>query len=106
MLHDLKLKKSSAICDNLCSILCIDQKYQGHLMLKKLSLILSHFSTSTYFKSIGIKRNKIDLEEYQMEVLQEQDNNEDEDDDIEEQESEYEETSGVYDKEGEEESDE
>ena len=104
MLHDLKLKKSPAVCDNLCSILCIDQKYQGHLMLKKLSLILSHFSTSTYFKSIGIKRNKIDLEEYQMEVLQEQDDDEDEDedDDIEEQESEYEETSGVYDEEEEE----
>ena len=66
-------------------------------MLKKLSLILSHFSTSAYFKSIGVKRNKIDLEEYQMEVLQEQEN--DEDDDIEEQESEYEETSGAYDEE-------
>ena len=75
-------------------------------MLKKLSLIFNLFSTSTYFKSIGIKRNKIDLEEYQMEVLQEQDNDEDEDDDIEEQESEYEETSGVYDEEEEEESDE
>ena len=63
-LHQLNLKKSPEVCENLCQILCIDQKYTSHLMLKKLRKCISDFSHSGYFSAIGVKKNKIDLEQY------------------------------------------
>ena len=41
-------------------------------MLKKLRKCISDFSHSGYFSAIGVKKNKIDLEQYQKEILQQE----------------------------------
>jgi len=62
-------------------------------MLKKLRKCMTDFSHSTYFSAIGVKKNKIDLEQYQKEILQQEleyDIEEEEEYDDESSEGEYE----------------
>lgn len=65
-LHEHQVKKNANPHTNLCSFLCIDQKYKQFLMLKKLKRCIIDFNQSSYFQSIGLKKQKLpsEYEEY------------------------------------------
>ena len=50
---------------NLCYFLCIDKKYKSYLMLKKLKRCIIDFNNSDYFQSIGLKKQKLEVDTHQ-----------------------------------------
>ena len=63
-LHQHGIKQSPEICYNLCKFLCIDKKYTKYLMLKKLKKCIMDFEQIKYYQSIGERKNKPQLDEY------------------------------------------
>ena len=68
----LNIKKSADVCENLCELLCIDKKYPNLLMYQKLKKCIADFKTNSYFGLVGSNKNKINLEAYQEQILEEE----------------------------------
>lgn len=69
------IKKTSTQHPNLQQFLCIDLKYQGFLMFRKLKKCMQDFNKSRFVRALGHKKNKLDLAEYSsQEMMLEEEN--------------------------------
>ena len=57
-LHEINVKVSGSVHENLCKFLCIDDSYPHSLMLKKLKRAEIDFLKSSYLRMLGFKKRK------------------------------------------------